>query len=172
MLDNVSFIWYEIGEEDPIKVFERLNIGKIPLTDSELIKALFLNQNNFDTIEKDSLERQQKEIAMQWDQIEYNLQNDVFWCFLHNDKSEEYKQPTRIDFIFKLIMQGDKLKVINNDSSIKDKLGNDNHKIFRYFYEGFKTHFKNFIDNNSLKDWLLIVWQGVEKYYQIFYIVL
>ena len=46
LLENAQFIWYET--EDPIKVFTRLNIGKIGLTNSELIKALILSQSNFD----------------------------------------------------------------------------------------------------------------------------
>ena len=48
LLKNVNFIWYQIpeGESEAIAAFTRLNIGKIPLTDSELIKALFLNRNN------------------------------------------------------------------------------------------------------------------------------
>ena len=44
---KVQFIWYETKEAHPIEVFTRLNIGKIALTDSELIKALFLNASNF-----------------------------------------------------------------------------------------------------------------------------
>lgn len=43
LMHRVKFIWYETDEPDPIAVFIRLNIGKISLTDSELIKALFLN---------------------------------------------------------------------------------------------------------------------------------
>ena len=50
LLDHVKFIWYEIVDEDPIKVFTRLNIGKISLTNAELIKALFLNRSNFGVI--------------------------------------------------------------------------------------------------------------------------
>ena len=39
--DNVKVIWYEVGPEvDPIALFARLNIGKIPLTNAELIKAM------------------------------------------------------------------------------------------------------------------------------------
>ncbi|MBL0056266.1 MAG: DUF262 domain-containing protein [Chitinophagaceae bacterium] len=38
---NVRFIRYEVPKEtNPIDVFIRLNVGKIPLTDAELIKAL------------------------------------------------------------------------------------------------------------------------------------
>lgn len=59
--NNVKFIWYEIDEPDPIKVFTRLNIGKIPLTNAELIKALFLNRSNFSKDE--SVRLCQQEIA-------------------------------------------------------------------------------------------------------------
>lgn len=38
--DNVRIIWYEVdSSEDGIELFERLNIGKIPLTSSELVKV-------------------------------------------------------------------------------------------------------------------------------------
>jgi len=38
---HTKVIWYETTEENPITVFTRLNIGKISLTNAELIKALF-----------------------------------------------------------------------------------------------------------------------------------
>jgi hypothetical protein len=45
---NVKVIWYELPEaEDPVDAFTRLNVGKIPLTNSELIRALFLRSRNF-----------------------------------------------------------------------------------------------------------------------------
>lgn len=48
LTENVFFIWYEIDEtEDPIKIFTKVNIGKIPLTNAELIKALILDKNNY-----------------------------------------------------------------------------------------------------------------------------
>ena len=47
LINNVNVIWYEIANnEDPISFFTRLNIGKIPLTNSELVKALFLNKKS------------------------------------------------------------------------------------------------------------------------------
>ncbi|MDG3132534.1 hypothetical protein MKL26_05805 [Streptococcus suis] len=39
--ESVFFIWYEIDDtEDPINIFTKVNLGKIPLTNAELIKAL------------------------------------------------------------------------------------------------------------------------------------
>ena len=41
----VKVIWYEIEDDkNPIDTFLRINMGKIPLTNSELIKALFLQK--------------------------------------------------------------------------------------------------------------------------------
>ena len=43
---TVQVILYEINETShPIDIFRRLNIGQIPLTNSELIKALFLQKS-------------------------------------------------------------------------------------------------------------------------------
>lgn len=39
LLNKVKFIWYDTDTQDPIEVFTRLNIDKIPLTSAELIKA-------------------------------------------------------------------------------------------------------------------------------------
>ena len=150
---KVQFIWYETEETDPIRVFTRLNIGKIALTDSELIKALFLNKANFGEADCESVRLQQIEVASEWDKIEYALQNDEFWLFLHE---VGWSKPTRIDFIFDLIRE-------KKDYGIYDKLGHDEHKTFRYFYEHFK---KNKADINA--EWIRNTWKKVKTYYQIF----
>ena len=160
--DKVQFIWYETKENEPIKIFTRLNIGKIALTDAELIKALFLNQSNFKYENQDSVRLQQIEIANEWDRIEYALQNDEFWLFIHNI---DYYKPTRIDFIFDLIRQQDsdfKLKQILKEE-YNSKIGNDEHKTFRYFYQYFKSY-KDDIDTY----WLRRTWLTVKNYFQIF----
>ena len=96
LTEAVFFIWYEIDEtEDPIKLFTKVNLGKIPLTNAELIKALLLDKTNYDS-ENDS-ERIHRGIA--WDKIEHKLQEESFWKFLTN--SEKYV--TRIDLLFNLL---------------------------------------------------------------------
>jgi uncharacterized protein with ParB-like and HNH nuclease domain len=106
--DNpVKVIWYEINdldETDAIDVFTRLNIGKIPLTNSELIKALFLgtaNPNNRSQVANS----QQIKIAAEWDTIEATLQDKSFWYFLYdknNTNLPQHKYDTRIEYIFDL----------------------------------------------------------------------
>ena len=59
---NVRFIWYEVQDvedKDAISLFTRLNIGRIPLTNAELVKALFLCRKE-DNVEA---EKWQQEIA-------------------------------------------------------------------------------------------------------------
>lgn len=132
LLDKVKFIWYESSDEDPIKVFTRLNIGKIALTNSELIKALFLNKSNF-VVNSDynKIRLQQQEIATQWDEIEYTLQNDEFWLFLNK---ADYQKSTRIDFIFDLMCEKNVLELN------AEQIGVDSYKTFRYFYTWFKEN--------------------------------
>ena len=130
LLNKVCFIWYKSEGEDAIKVFTRLNVGKISLTNAELIKALFLNKSNFKDTDKETLLTQQGKIASQWDTIEYTLQNDEFWLFIH---PVGYERPTRIDFIFDIIYQQDRLNIG------KDKCGNDDDQTFRYFNKYFKS---------------------------------
>ena len=151
-IHRTRVIWYETVDEDPIKVFTRLNIGKISLTNAELIKALFLNRSNFRVSDDKHLKLRQQEIASEWDNIEYTLQNDEFWLFL-NEKG--YSRPTRIDFIFDLICEQNKLGL--NDEKY-GMIGSDNYRTFRYFYEYFHS------DQSNIEK----CWDEVKAYFQTF----
>lgn len=96
--ENVKIIWYEVGEkEDAISLFTRLNIGKIPLTSAELVKAMFLSRDNTENMSREK----QEEISLQWDNIERELHNESLWYFLTNSVKSEYQ--TRIDLVLDLI---------------------------------------------------------------------
>lgn len=142
LLERVNFIWYITVDEDPVFVFTRLNIGKIPLTNAELIKALLLNRSNFSGGDNPGIRLKQQEIALQWDEIEGTLQHDEFWFFLNQATNDK---PTRIDMIFDLICERDQFKLFTLDypDELKGKLnetcGTDCYRTFRYFYLFFKT---------------------------------
>lgn len=98
---HIEFIWYEVesSENDEVKIFARLNSGKIPLTNAELIKALFLNTRNFPKeCSKNEISVRQIEISKEWDEIEYALQDDEFFKFLTKN---DY--PTRIELLFEIL---------------------------------------------------------------------
>ena len=102
-LNHVQVIWYQTKEADAIAIFTRINSGKIPLTNAELIKALFLKETNFsDQQDKEKTLLKQLRISSEWDQMETKLQNQEFWLFLN---PIEYEPETRIDLVFNLIEQ-------------------------------------------------------------------
>lgn len=148
---SIQVIWYELQDKNSIKVFRRLNVGKIPLTNAELIKALFLNKSNFPE-QSEQLRQRQMEIAMEWDQIEYTLQNDEFWSFIYR---ENWKISTRIDLLFNLIVE-------KNDFALSLEIDKtDDYHTFRYFYKYFK-------DKENKMDSAKKCWSKVKEYFQIF----
>ena len=98
--EDVKIIWYEVGEsEDSISLFTRLNIGKIPLTSAELVKAMFLSSNG----KAHTSMAKQEEISLQWDNMERELHNNSLWFFLTNRTN--YRYQTRIDLVLDLIAE-------------------------------------------------------------------
>ncbi|MFD1800924.1 DUF262 domain-containing protein [Mixta tenebrionis] len=99
---NVKFIWYQLHESaEATSVFSRLNRGKIPLTNAELVKALFLHANNF-TGTGTELSFQQLRMAHEWDDIERRLRQPDFWYFISN--ANDADQPdNRIELLLKVI---------------------------------------------------------------------
>ncbi len=93
---SVEFIWYNVSDENisAEDKFSDLNIGKISLTNAELIKALFLKDVKEDS--SDALR-----IASEWDSIEHALQDDSFWSFIYGEDDNRYA--TRIEFLFDII---------------------------------------------------------------------
>lgn len=144
LIECIKVIWYEIDNENEINVFTRLNIGKIPLTNAELIKAIFL----INTKE----ENEKLLLASQWDEIEYKLQDNSFFAFVNKDFDEnnEIKYPTRIEFIFDLIANKSNLEINNLQ---KD----DERRSYYIFNELIKN-------NNTAKNY----WDEVKRYFRVF----
>ena len=138
---NTKVIWYESNEDNPIAIFTRINIGKIPLTNAELIKALFLNSSNFEKSQLDKIRLKQLEISTDWDRIEQALQNDRLWYFIN----KEGASTNRIELIFNLMNT-------ENDEE-------DNYSTFRFFNGKFKNKNKETIEQN---------WLEVKNYFQRF----
>lgn len=117
----VKFIWYDVTDEivsginSSEEIFSRLNVGKIGLTNAELIKALFLNtvkkENNDidDAIVKNRLiDVQQSKIAVEWDEVENALQNQDLWSFVYGEEDKKYS--TRIEFLFDILKRKKKIE--------------------------------------------------------------
>jgi hypothetical protein len=134
---NVKVIWYELPDTaDSIEVFTRLNVGKIPLTNAELIRALFLRSDNFTP---GMVILKQLVIAQEWDGIEKVLQSDEVWYFLHcGDNSH----PSRIEYVFQLIAREEAGSVALID---------DPYSTFHFYNEKFEGAAVPGVENEWLK---------------------
>lgn len=98
---QVKIIWYAIEENSTdvvsINIFNRLNKGKISLTSSELIKALFIMDYDL-RANGDPLPAEQ--LSMEWNEMERKFQNENFWYFISNGT---YDTQTRIDILFDFV---------------------------------------------------------------------
>lgn len=149
LLNKVCVFWYEIGDDDELDVFERLNIGKIQLTDVELIKAMFLsrNQNNDDV-------NKVKEKAEEWYKIEQDLrENEDEIYYFYNEYENKNKNKNKDK-------DKDKDKDINKNSDrimfylkfYYEQLKNEeDNNITDFYYEKYK---ENKLDNiwNQIKN--------------------
>ncbi len=100
---NVSVIWYKVEcAVNSIELFTRLNQGKIPLTDSELIKALLLQSDRYPINEQKIVKQRLFEIASEWDEIEVAMSDKKMWLFL---SGVDYKPTSKIEYIFNILAE-------------------------------------------------------------------
>ena len=139
---SVQIIWYNAEQHtDSIELFTRLNIGKIPLTNAELIKGLFLSSSSFkDAVTPDNEIRRKMEVSQLWDEMEQKLGDDDFWAFITNKKKKDFS--TKIELLFDFISR-------KKDSEI------DPLYTFLFFFKKFK----------SAPNDLWELWMEIESYY-------
>lgn len=100
LFEQVRVIWYEAADDlDATTLFTRLNVGRIPLTDAELVKALLLSRSRGTLGTTDRA----LEIAAQWDAIERDLHDPELWAFITGRASAG---PTRISLLLDTIAGG------------------------------------------------------------------
>lgn len=102
--ENSKIIWYEVNSSEVSNnLFERLNLGKIPLTNAELVKALFLSEDSFNDLAEEERKIRQIEIAKLWDEIENKLngEDEKFWAFITNKPRNKYE--TKIELLLDII---------------------------------------------------------------------
>lgn len=98
---QVKIIWYVIDNNSTdlvsINIFNRLNKGKISLTSSELIKALFVMDYD---LRANGNKLPAEQLSMEWNEMERKFQDDNFWYFI-SDNTPDIQ--TRIDVLFDFV---------------------------------------------------------------------
>ena len=90
---NVRLIWYHLAPQDPVPVFVRLNVGRIPLTSAELIRARLLRRDAGRTL------AERLQLSQEWDRAEQRLREPEFWSFV---QEVDGAPPARIEVLFDL----------------------------------------------------------------------
>ena len=146
---SVFVIWYAVGvETNSSDLFTRLNAGKIPLTNAELIKArLFLSlRDEGKGKSPEWANLKQIEIATQWDAMERELRDEEFWAFLTNAPGDAY--PARIELVFDILAK----------KGQKDK---EEFQTFRWFEKRLKN------DENDKAGKADRLWNEVQETFQM-----
>ena len=191
---GTSIIWYEIDKNTdgtPNDYFAKTNTGRIPLTNSELIKAnLMLDEycikieseeldipdddvdkgkkkDDFRRLNMERLENQRIKMSRQWDTIENDLRRDEFWYFLTNN-SDKYED-TRIDFIFDIVARELYPELSLNYSSIDEFFNLNKERASFIIIARYLTDKVNEKKNDSLSDPVAVgVWKKAWNTYMIF----
>jgi hypothetical protein len=101
LFESVRVIWYEAPHDlDSTTLFTRLNVGRIPLTDAELVKALLLSRSRGGAGGTDRAH----EVAAQWDSIERDLRHPDVWAFVTDTGADDC--PTRIALLLDTLADG------------------------------------------------------------------
>jgi uncharacterized protein with ParB-like and HNH nuclease domain len=165
--EDTKVIWYKVEEnenESLIDIFTRLNDGKIPLTNAELIKALFLQKRNFLDNE---VSLKQIQISSEWDMIEKTLQDDSFWFFIYNPENP-LKYDNRIEYIFDLMSGRTKDSAYYHTYDGFNNLMNGETNDTEH-YPVFNEIYNDLTDNlNSNKPKIEDVWLEIKKYFLTF----
>ena len=174
----MKIIWYELTDCDvntEVAVFSKINMGRIALTNAELIKALLLKKDSNDS---DILVSTQMNIAVKWDEIESQLSEESFWSFLVNEKKEDMTYATRIDFIFHVmarelndgILKEANEKYPNEESyTVSESVNKD--KFSFYVFSNYVRLLQKHPDENADTDrelYIEKIWDGVCEYYRMF----
>jgi hypothetical protein len=96
----VQVIRYQAPDDvDGNALFRRLNVGRIPLTDAELVKAMLLSSSERDRTDGD----RSIEIAAQWDAFERDLRAPELWAFA---TGKSVQDATHIDLLLDSLADG------------------------------------------------------------------
>lgn len=132
---NIKLNTLIINHQNALEAFRRLNYGKIPLTSSELVKALLLQGDDTSNPGRHGTGAPYRR-ALEWDDMEHTLQNPYLWSMLSdNATGGNSRMEVIIDFVAdelnkKMVDSNGKVLFVRKEKSL---LGNiDAHDYFNY----------------------------------------
>ena len=134
-VNDVRVIWYVIDHQNALEAFRRLNYGKIPLTSSELVKALLLQGDDAGSPGRHGTGAPYRR-ALEWDEMEHTLHNPYLWSMLSDNAADN---TSRMEVILDFVADELNKKMIDSNGNVlfvrkeKNLLGNiDARDYFNY----------------------------------------
>jgi hypothetical protein len=101
--EKVKVIWYlDPTNQTANELFKNLNSGKIRLSASDLIKALFILNLEQENKLHSQIEFEQNKLASEWDDIEQQLHEPKFWSFIIGNTQRNFGD-SRIGYLFEVL---------------------------------------------------------------------
>lgn len=164
---NVRLIEYKLEDDSkPIEVFLRLNQGKIPLTDAELVKALLLQADKYAEGDLPLIQPQLDLIASEWYEIERALAQADRWAFI---APSGYRQSdTHIDLLLELVARRPELRVTSAKEVLdeRERYKHPCYLVFALWLEQQKEEGKKRIESvRELWECIMSVYQHIAEWY-------
>lgn len=162
---HTYFIWYlpSDGDDNPIEIFDRLNAGKIGLDNAELVKALLLQSSNIPVVDTTNNRMSMSDrdviqkIALEWDDIERKLRNDLLWNFIYSETNHGLVYENRIEYFLDL-QQG---------KTLRDK--EDDLFTFKAYFNSYREMMKNggYKDATQRLKWVKTEWDKIKRLFEL-----
>lgn len=164
---NVRLIEYKLEDDSkPIEVFLRLNQGKIPLTDAELVKALLLQADQYAQDDLPLIQPQLDLIASEWYEVERALAQADRWAFIA--PSGHRQSDTRIDLLLELVARRPELRVTSAKEVLdeRERYKHPCYLVFALWLEQQKEEGKKRIESvRKLWECIMSVYQHIAEWY-------
>ncbi|WP_026489165.1 DUF262 domain-containing protein [Butyrivibrio sp. XBB1001] len=168
------FIWYEVkGDFNPEIIFTNINMGKIKLTNAELIKALLLKKDNYKGENEEDIKSSQIRISTAWDNMESTLQKEDMWRFL-TGSGKFSSIDTHIELIFQIMAR----EIIENRKEQNPEFYIENEEqlnketytfiVFSRELDYLKREYKQSEKEYSYSKLLEGFWRKIESFYNMF----
>ena len=164
---NVRLIEYKLEDDSkPIEVFLRLNQGKIPLTDAELVKALLLQADQYAQDDLPLIQPQLDLIASEWYEVERALAQADRWAFIA--PSGHRQSDTRIDLLLELVARRLELRRRSAKEMLdeRERYKHPCYLVFALWLEQQKEEGKKRIESvRELWEHIMSVYQHIAEWY-------
>ncbi|WP_432749469.1 DUF262 domain-containing protein [Paenibacillus amylolyticus] len=168
LLNECAFIWYPINSTEndkrnsEITQFSKINMGKIELTDAELIKAEIMNPTRINNeLERNKIKEKQFAISEVWYSIENELRKPDFWAFVphENQYSINNHSRTRIDVLFEYLL-------LENELELKGGLDRYIEKLSVSFEYSLFTRVQRLLNNDTTWGKIVDIFEQLKELYE------